>query len=501
MTPDGVYFARAAENIFSGKGIRLISGEDFFNHLPFYPFLVGLTNILFHDIEFSAHFVAIAAFSLSVIPLFYLVSPIYSKSTAHWVSLLYITNGFLLIYSHLPLTEQTFTFLVILELLLIRCMTSKDKFSLVFGILLGVLGGLLYLTRSEGLLYYAAGAFSVLLLSPKPISFRIRSVFISLIIFLIFLLPYVYFIHQHTDQWRIHEQAPGNILQRQLHISQPGEYLELKKTFQGLTEDKMRLKLEELSAQSSVFKTLAGSHFALFRSVPFSMMWRLLELNKYLFAGIGFFFIGASFFQGAWDYRRKKDEFLLLLFLLPFVVNFMLVFEPKRFIPIFPILLIWVGNGIEVFRNWAKEAFNLKERKSLGAALSVCVFFAAFSGGYIQYSVSKNLLPWEYQKLGVWMKTHIPGIENQKVLAREPFVNFYSGSKIMKLPYVEKLEDLLFYMRHHQAKYFVVGEDLDLPMRDTYLSLLDDSASFPEDVSRRHIVQGRQKVILYEITP
>ena len=499
---DGVWYVRMAQNIFAGRGISVNPGEAYIDHPPFYPVLIGVANIFFEDLEFSGHLVSVLAFSLSLIPFFFLVRSIYPGYSAHWASLLFATNGFLLIHSNMVLAESLFVFLLLIQVQRVHQIIQEPKSSVKAGVLFGALAGLTYLTRPEGLLFYAAGALSILLLCPQSFAFRIRVLFFSFFMFLILAVPYLVFVHHHSGKWQMSGAITELFVKRQMDVSFPGGYLEAKKIYQGLTDDKTRLKLDELKENFRLLDYLRKDHFTMVRAGLSSMIWRFLEFNRYFFGGLGFFFVGAAWISVPWNVRRKRTELLFLIFLLTALPQLFGIFHPKRFFLYFPFFLIWMGEGIEVLRHWAQESFHWHPRSSQVLALGTCLFFALPSAGYVAYCVKGTPVPTEYQELGLWMKRNIPHIEEERVASRHPSIIYYSGAKILNppyLPYVDKWEDLLSYLRHQHAKYFVVSSDLERPTLDAFRVLLKNPAGLPPSIHLLHTVKGRTTVVLFEV--
>ena len=502
---DGVYYARVGENIFSGKGVSSNPGEAYVRKPSFYPFLLGAANLIFKDPEFSGHFVAVWAFALTVIPLFFITRQVYSENAAHWASLLYLSNGYLHLHANAVMTESLFTLLVLTLFLLIqRTFQDKKGKEAFLGISIGMVSGIAFLTRLEGVLFYGVGVLAIFLLSQKPPASKSKMALFSLAVFLAFFIPYVNFIHQHTRQFQLGNAMVEAVIRRQMDVAHPGQDVKVKRIYQGLTSDKSRIKINELVEEFHLLDYLRKDRYALLRSLLPSMAWRLLGLSKYLFGGLGFFFIGASFVSGPWDSQRKKSELLFLLFLSTFGVQLFGEFIPKRYFFYFPFFLIWMGNGIEQLRKWALASFHLSQKTSFAVAISACLFFVVPSGWYVARTLTTTPVPLEYKEMGLWMKKNLPGIEKEPVAATHPSVNFYSGSKLLNpphLPYVEKFEDFLTYMAHQKTKYFVVSDDLETSvLTESYRFLLDDTLPPPSGILRLHTVANEgKKIILYQI--
>ncbi len=505
ITDDSVSYIRMGLNFFKGEGIRINAGEPYPfypAYPPFYPIMIGLVNLFLKNPEFSGQFISMVAFSLTIIPLFFLSEAVYSRTAAHWVSLLFSTHGFLLIYSNLILTEPLFTFLLLNELFLMH-ETLQDKIgNPALGLLLGAVSGFAYLTRPEGLLFYAAGTLVTFFLSSKPFTFKVPFHLFSLFAFLALMFPYHHFLHKNIKSLSSMQFSAGiapELIRRQLDLSNPGRYLEVKKIDWGISSDKKRFRIEELAEKFDFLATLRADHFALLRSIFPTLMWRLLELNRYLFCGLGFFFIGASFFGVPWNGPRKKSELLLLSFLLPFFCHLIIFFVSRRLLFTFPLFLLWMGQGIECFRLWTRNTFRLNPRKSVTAVSVIFLFFGFSSAWYLHKNLSQPDFPREHKEMGLWMKEHIPRIREKKVASGRPFIGYYSEAKFIDLPYVEHFEDLLAFLQYQKTGFFVVGEDLDRPLWDAYQFLLDEKEPPPPGIVRKYVQEGRKKLILYEI--
>ena len=317
---------------------------------------------------------------------------------------------------------------------------------------------------------------------------KLRFSILSSVVFLLFFAPYVGFVTRAAGHLQFNGQARENIIYRQLDVSHPGHYAEVKKIYEGLSSDKKRRKMEELVENFSLLHYLKADRFALLRSGLSTLLPHFLGFSNYFYAGLGFFFVGASFLNVPWNRSRKKSELLLILFLLPFLTYQFLLFYTRRYLILFPIFLIWMGNGVSVL-----------QKKSKYTAWVVFIFLLLPSIWYLHRSVQNTRFPWEHKELGLWMRKNIPQIKEEGVAAQGTFVNYYSGARILRLPYVEKFEDLLIYMAHQKAKYFVVSEDLEGPTKDSYRFLLDETKPPPAGVVRKQVLKGKTKMILYEI--
>lgn len=502
LNDDGTNYLRIAQNLFTGQGISVNPGKVFLLNPPFYSIPVALFDkLIFNNVELAGAFVSILSFSLTLFPLFFLSRSLYGLRAAHWTCLLYLTNGFLLVYSHLALSEPLFILLLMTFLYHSHRALQEEKPSFFRGILLGLFGGMAYLTRPEGFLFFAVGILVILFFSPARWSSRFRFLLVSLACFLVFFFPYFFLTYQKTGHWQLSGGVLLELVRRVTDVTHPGEYLKVKQIIEGLSTDKTRLRIDELAEQFRLGAFLVSPEFfALLRSIPLALMSRVIEFNQYFYAGIGFFFMGAGFVALPWDERRRRSEFLLFAFLLPFLFHLFIVFDVRRYLPIYPIFLLWMGNGMEALKSWSRKSFRLSTKRSFALMLGLWTILTAFSFNYVSRYFAATTFPFEHQEMGLWMKENIPDIQKETVVTHRPFAAFYSGGGYAWLPYVDQFEDLLTYMRSLKAKYFVVADDLDTPVLDSYRFLLDETENPPPGVSRVHVVHGNHKVILYRIS-
>ena len=289
------------------------------------------------------------------------------------------------------------------------------------------------------------------------------------------------------------------MIKRQLDVAHPDNYLEVKKIYSELASDKKRFRMDELVDEFRLLDYFTKDDFALLRSLPATFMHRWLGLNRFFFGGLGLLFFGASFLGTPWNKKRLKAEALLFMFLLPFLTYLVTLFYSRRYLPIFPVFLLWMGNGVEVFRLWLLKTFSLNRKTSAAWVLVLLLFLGIPSVWYIRQGIRNVSFPTEDKTLGFWMKANIPNVTEEKVASQTHYASFYAGARILWLPYVEKFEDLYIFMAHQHAKYFIVSEDFDHPVLDAYQFLLDESKAPPKGILRRFSVKGKKKMILYEI--
>ncbi len=497
---DGVFYARVGEHMVSGQGISANAGQPYTDHPPLYSFFIGLLYLLLRDSELAGHLVSVLAFGLTVIPLFLLARSVYGQAAAHWTAVLYATNGFLLVNSHVVAADGLFIFFMFAQWCVLHSLiqapapapfAKKAACS-------GLLCGLAFLTRPEGLIFFALSLLALFLLSDMPAGKKTRAAAVSLACFAPLVFVQLAFVYHATHRLQLSTASTDLFIMRQMDMAHPNDYLGAKKIFTGLTPDKTRLQLYALRDEVEALPWLLKDGGALLKSAAASLISRLWGLSNYLFCGLGFVLIGASWLAGPWGRQRKKSEAFFLLCLMTFGFQLFAVFHPKRYLLYYPIFLMWMGHGLEVLRHWAKETFAVSARAAFGIAAAACLLFVLPSVWYVPRTIRLSPVPAAARQMGAWMKDNIPDIAAARVASRHPAPTYYATSNHVWLPYAENWEDLKTYLAYQGARYFLVSSDMDEPLLGRYKPLLDENAAAPSGFSRLHAVPGNPKMVLYQ---
>lgn len=204
--------------------------------------------------------------------------------------------------------------------------------------------------------------------------------------------------------------------------------------------------------------------------------------------------------------------------------------DARYLLSLTPVGLIWAAEGLVVAEEWLRRravrlpSYSLKTlthrvpavenvRAPLGCFAKdadfeqvlrssrlpsysltglICLVFAAAS------LIGPFLIPQpiEYKALGEWMRTN--GIASgETVLARKRQVPFYADARWEWLPLAD-LEGVLAYAEDQHARYLVIDERTVPTLRPELAFLLDPTQA-PTALRVVHVVEGSQKIVLYEI--
>ncbi len=186
---------------------------------PLLPIFTVGASYIFRDFELSARMVSCLFGSLTVFPLFFLIKDIFDKKTALMTVLFFIVHPYLSQASGEVLTEALYFFFVTSIAFLSWIAIQKSKHTLF--LLVGLLLCLASLTRPEGV------ALTFLVLGwiwlkgtnrlKNALRWKLISSLFCLSVFIVVLLPCLFYIHQETGVWQINirQQAAINLIRQE----------------------------------------------------------------------------------------------------------------------------------------------------------------------------------------------------------------------------------------------------------------------------------------------
>ncbi len=159
-TADSYYFLILARSIRSSFSYT-VRGAIHTKYLPGFPLFIWLFGYLTRDLEKAAGLISVVSASLCI-PLTYLIGKeLFNKTTGIIASVFLGFVPTFLRWTCLPMTEGLFTFLFIAGLYLI--LTGMTKSSPQRRLTGSLLGGLAFLTRWEGALFFPVAVLIVIL--------------------------------------------------------------------------------------------------------------------------------------------------------------------------------------------------------------------------------------------------------------------------------------------------------------------------------------------------
>ncbi len=449
---------------------------------PFYPFIIALFSKISSNYEIIARLISVFCGSLVILPLYKLARYRLTKKTS------VITIAMIALYPALSslsakiLTESLYIFLGISGVLVIWNSLTKKSLGLSFcG---GVVFGMTYLTRPEGIGFIIIVIMINLILLINSMFQRKKNKYIQLVIFSVlgFIItssPYLLFLHHKTGEWTISakqkslQQAEADVFK---HEKEDYQFRKLSADNKSLLIDQMFhlgnfITAEEERGEPVVQVTLflmVQKYIKNFHELINMIVPTVIPLTLAVFLILGLFCRTGG-----------KEKILFDLYLLSFIIFFWGIVIPlfhinyRYFLPILPICFIWIGKGVVVFYSWVKNLFhNLiiwKNKKlfiQMISLLSVFLFISlSYVPDYIKFftdntaAATRWAKPVEYKRAGLWLKNNCT--TTPVVMSHYQIVSYYAGNyditESVSIPF-NTIDRVLEYAEYRNVDYLVLSE-------------------------------------------
>lgn len=502
-----------------------------------YSVPISFMNMFFQDVFFAAKIVNLILLNISVLLLWKIARKYLNDIYSFLVIILFFLSPTFLHFNIHVLSENIyiplFLWLFVTTSEIIWNYSSRHTQEKLFRsqakniALLWIIIALMYLTRAEAFIYiWSIGILSCILLWYKRIHLKyfIMLWWIFFISFIIFISPYLFFLHSLTWEWGLTNKWASNLRQAELRgqekmddegfeqavaeLTKDNHYLisgfaggmpyvkpriewslreYITKDFTGFTQriwdNQIKLwshSLPEIFLGKS--PSLYNSSDSRFSDNILFLVWCVLPLIILVFWTIKIF--------------QKEKIFLTitLSFFLPASIFFTLFFTLNRYYLIFlPLLIILYSYGVANI-TW-------KYKKIISIFLIINIISIFLLSTLVYYNTEKNKD--EYYALkkeaGMWLQKVSKSPQELKILERFPIVTYYSGSKTRYItPYTENINDIYEYALYNNIEYLVV-DTMDFltyrPQLSQYIIKIPGGFSLLKEFSN----MNWQKVILYQV--
>lgn len=246
ISTDGTTYAITAKQILNGdfRGIA-ISG--------IYPCFVAIAGLIIDDIELAGRLVSIFFGILLLIPLYLIGKELFSHKAALLTCLVAAVNPSFVFYSCEVMTQSTYVTIQLAGLLLIWRLFHRQD--VITGILAGIMIGLTYMTRPEGLLLFFVLPFFPLIFSFRQTLARWQPVAAYLAAFSLLFLLNILLVYSATGEWQVSaktDSALNDALSYYLNIPDinyipgydPRNYLEIIRDYPGFLPKNLATNLK-----------------------------------------------------------------------------------------------------------------------------------------------------------------------------------------------------------------------------------------------------------------
>ncbi len=374
----------------------------------------------------------------------------------------------------------------------------------------GALFGLAYLTRPEGLTYFAVlGLFMVLWHLAHKTLFRpavLGRLVLAVLACLLVMSPYVLYLHRVTGHWLLSGKvglildiAPAYLADDQAAHDYAVSRLDSAGTeIMWLSPDRFQKRLSDyvLGNPAAFFyqvrRNMALTWHALFHEDLFSPWIVALAL--------------VGLVMRPWTRQRWWHEGLLAATLLP-LANFWMFFVISRFlVGALPVGLLWAAAGVGHLTVWGERSWrSLRPRAGLGELRLVAALPLAGTLAFSLWIAPDMLrtgtatMPWTHIDAGRWLMAHTsPGTV---IMTRHSEIGLYAGRPLVASPNAS-WQEILAYGRVRNARFLVVDDEEVRRLRPQLAPLLDTSRSepLPGAVYRAAFAGTARTTLIYELS-
>lgn len=482
------------ETAYLGSGISLVEGDGFeregrpeLHFPPFVPFVLGAASLVFADEHAGAVVMTIIFGTALLVPLALLARRIAGPTAglaAAWIAALAPGTATLPTIRGTG-SETEYTFLVVAALWFgVSAADHRGRGRLLRLAGSGLLVGLAYLTRPEGLFLALPLGLAVLYMAhrdaekPEPgasgASFRLgvgrwkyeigkSSVRAALtagtafaIPLLVCIAPYVAFLHEHTGEWQLTAKTQDVSLEA-WHAVARGDRQARDEILYALDETGLRFA-DERSSLPSLVREDPGGYL------------EILGTNvRMLFKTIG----GVSLLPlpvwaltvyGAWRYRRSRTARLLLAAsVLPVATALMFFVQSRYLAAVTALAIVLAGVGVA----------KLPDRFRRGALAGVLVMLAVLAVLAFRGNRAGWWHPTEHtdQRLaGEWIEENTDS--DDLIMTRSMVVAYYAERPNLATPYADYAQ-ILAFARHYGTQYLVADSASTARLRPQLRDLLE----------------------------
>jgi 4-amino-4-deoxy-L-arabinose transferase-like glycosyltransferase len=465
---DGYRYAVVGANFISGQGYTYAQIPHLVFH-PLYPILIGLVSLLVSNLE-TAAYVASLLPHLALVPvLFWLTGFFFDRRLWRWAAVALVTlHPDILRMSASIYTETLFTLLLVLMLgCALKAADREAPRANLFTGLFGLCGGLAYLTRPEGLMYFAAIGGWLLIVRRDKIT-MIRLVAAVLVACLIG-GPWVMYLSSHFDRPALTGKKEINLLARSFP-----ENHESKVPIAALTNKEGTRTYYEYPADIQMTAKVANLSGRYGKGIA-----RIGNDLQNMVGNVALIALAL----GLYALWRRRDRLLLLAFLITPALSFPLFIYPveRRFlVPLIVALSLALAAGWA----WLAERLAKVERiKKWNAATTVLVIAAIAVHGFWYVDLGKRFARpvkdhQQVKAAAAKIEKALPEIAGSRILARRGWVPFYVHAEHRLMPWYLEPEELVAYAGRNGVRYLYFERRRDLDTFPQYRAITKNPGGF-----------------------
>ncbi|MEK6904641.1 MAG: glycosyltransferase family 39 protein [Nanoarchaeota archaeon] len=480
---DGVYYSRLGYNLINGGGYIDVEGNVNTVFTPLYPILIGIFDLVFGNLEFTARIISVIFGALLIFPVYMLARRLYNEKVALVSALITAVYPALAYISTITYSDSLYLFLLY-NLFYFGYRALEEKKRSLYAIS-GLLGGLLYLARPEGAFYTFLIALLAVFWSRKDIRSAARNIILLLVVFAMVVSPFVLFAYNQTGDLSL--SSKGYVVYK-FREFKPFT-IEYERNIFGLNEEKTDIKLNPYTVKGSLANEIMNNLPNFFSRYFYGLFKEIYFVIPMLFPLVIFSII--SFFRKFDKKDLKKEYYLLALIAYPILFFPVFWVEVRYMLPILPVLVMWASNGI-------LNIDRLLNRKWISTFLLIVIVAFSLAGNVLANQLvdkrfEKQDPPLEHREAGKWLKENF---DSPVIMERKPWASFYSGGTFVNLPY-GNFSDVKEYGCYKKAEFMIADERYVGKLRPGLSYLLEKEKSEPDIVYENE--RNKNRLIVYKL--
>lgn len=444
---------------------------------PLYPLLSASINSFINNWELSLRLTSLVSITLLSIPIYLLTKIILGRSLALISAITFVWAPPFSEYSIFPFSDMLATTLIVAAIVATFWAVSFNRQQSY--ILAGVLFGLAFLTRSEGLmffilsLFYFSGLFLFRYLRGKNQIRDVLSIFLFVVMFLFTVSPYVIGVGRKLGYFSLSPKVSAQI--------QQGHAFAYKN---GSTWAQEIWSVKNLNYQSSYFK--GGGEYVL-ENYNYLLDWFAQKLERWkdiflhLFPGwtlplmtIGVLAVVKNRYQASLIYILY-----LLLTAIPITIFSIAAFDTRYLLWTIPFFLIFIFLGLQTSCRKTHVGFFCPLAGFVLIVFLQWLSMNSFDPLYQAREFTKKHHRPQIKIVGQWMKDAL-GDKEPVIMTRHEAFEFYSRGTTVYLPQTD-YDSLIDYAQRKNVDFLVAWER---ELAGEPLAWLANKESSPRDLKK-----------------
>ncbi len=454
------------ETAYLRSGIAFVEGDGFtrggrpeLHFPPFVPVLLGVADVVVNDPHTGTVVLTCLASAAVVLPLALLARRLAGDRAgiaAAWVAAL--TPGLsTTLVNRGAGSEAEYLLVVVTAVWFVVSATDRTGSARWLRVAAaGLLVGLAYLTRPEGLFTAVPLGIAVLVVGARAAAGQGRraqalsagrlAVAFSVPV-LLCIVPYASYLHDKTGTWQLSAKTQDASIDA-WHAVAKAHREDRDAILWALDESGLQFSTERTSLPT-LAREDPGGYAAIVRTNVGALldqmagpeenqklMWLLLPLPLWVLAGIG-----------VWRWRRARLAWLLLAVGAVPVATALAFFVQPRYLVVFVALAtVFVGAAVGTMSDrWRRPVLAVALAFLL---VSTVQGFRSIAAGWWHPSDSSD-----QREAGEWIAANTD--PDDRIMTRSMVVEYYAERESMAIPYAE-IDAILNYGRHYGAQYLVV---------------------------------------------